>query len=134
MASVISTMMFEPSIFFEYLHNCVSCFTWHTSRCFFQNKTFSKSLLLWFVRQFILFQKDVEKLFDAYTNITNKYRKLLEEESLLQQSTQKTQDLREELTKTQTELEDSRKKLAVQTQRYVIIENHVQLQYHRIVH
>ena len=75
---------------------------------------------------FSLFQKDVEKLFDAHTNITNKYRKLLEEESLLQQSTQKTHDLREELTKTQSELEDSRKKLAVQTQRYVIIENHVQ--------
>jgi len=93
--------------------------------------TFEIHRILWVINQFwdsetqivkqipIFFQKDVEKIFDSYTNITNKYRKLLEEESLVQQSTQKVHELREELTKTQTELEDSRKKLAVQTQRFV---------------
>ena len=69
----------------------------------------------------VKFQKDVEKLFESYTNITNKYRKLLEEESLIQQSTQKVHELQDELRRTQAELEDSQKKLAVQTQRFANI-------------
>ena len=63
-------------------------------------------------------QRDVDKLYGLYTTITHKYRKLLEEESLLQEATQKLYKMQEESDQSQAELADCQKQLLLKTQRY----------------
>eukprot|EP00116_Pleurobrachia_bachei_P002483 sb/3462745/ len=71
--------------------------------------------------------KDVERLYDLYTKVTTKYRKLLEEESATLQSGNHGNhgNLQEQLAPAQTELADCQKRLHLKTQRCEMLESRV---------
>eukprot|EP00116_Pleurobrachia_bachei_P000801 sb/3461063/ len=72
-------------------------------------------------------QKDVERLYDLYTKVTTKYRKLLEEGATLHGGHHGNHgNLQDQLATAQTDLADCQKRLLLKTQRCEMLESRVE--------